>query len=57
MVLGEEFGEALEGGEGFDVCVDQLMHGSVAAGAQHGEVLRLGFTDAAGQGDAVVRFD
>ena len=57
MVLGEEFGEALECGEGFDVCVDQLMHGTMAAGAEHGEVLGLRFADAAGQGDAVVGFD
>lgn len=33
------------------------MHSAVAAGAEHGEVLRLGYADAAGEGDAVVGFD
>ena len=33
------------------------MDGSVATGAKHGEVFRLGLADAAGQGDAVVGLD
>jgi hypothetical protein len=57
LVLGEEFGEALEGGDRFDVGVDELVYGAVAAGAKHGEVLGLRFADAASQGNAVVGFD
>ena len=33
------------------------MHRPVTAGAEHGEVLRLGGADAAREGDAVVGFD
>ena len=33
------------------------MHRPVAAGAEHGEVLRLGGADAAREGGTVVRFD
>ncbi len=33
------------------------MHGAMTAGAEHGEVLRLGFADSASQGYAVMGLD